>query len=454
MKRGDGAASGTILGVETEYAVTSPGTGPEGVGRLAAEVVRAGSSQAGAGSVRPDGMLPNGGRFYVDHAHPEYATPETSNPSELVVWQLAGDRIVVEAAQRAELQWGRPIRIHRNNTDGKGHSYGYHENILMRREAPWERIEAILPAFLVSRIILGGAGRVGVGTRSEKPGFQISQRADFFRCVSSLDTLQERGLVNTRDEPHAAPAHWRRLHLITGDATRSPFATWLSLGAALLTVAALEERIAPRIALADPVGAFTIFSRDPALRTTVATLDGGRESALGLQERFRDAAARVLHHRHIPEGPELVAEWTAVLDSLRRDPAALADRLDWVAKRVLLEGFRQRDGLGWADPRLAALDLAWADLAPDGVVGRLQAAGRFTSLPDPAAVARAMREPPSDTRAAVRSRLMRDWGDAVVHASWDVVLTRTDDGGMRRTDLPDPLPGVGGDQRGMRSALD
>ncbi len=429
-----------LIGTETEYGIAAPGRPDLDAHALSALVVEACGVPATA--VHDDSrhrMLGNGGRLYVDHGHPEYSSPETTSPSEALTFELAGDALVAQAAAAASEVAGTPIRVFKNNTDGKGHSYGYHENVLLRRSTPWESIPAALPALLVTRVVVGGAGRVGLGPDGAEPGFQLSQRADYFERVAGLDTTRRRGLVNTRDEPLARPADWRRLHVIAGDATRSPYATWLKLGILALSLAALEESLLPVITLADPVAAFRRVSQDATASAPLTLADGTTASAVAIQERFRDAAATLIARTPIPEGERLIAEWTTVLDALRSDPASLADRLDWAAKLALMEGYRARDALGWEHPKLAQVDLAWAELSPDGIVPRLQAAGRLAQTPDPDAVAAATRIPPPGTRAHTRGRWITDHPDAVVAAGWDSLLVRDTAGGLHALGLTDPF---------------
>lgn len=419
-----------LMGSEMEYAVT---------GEFADAVVDAVEVPA----TRPapgshDRMLGNGGRFYVDHGHPEYATPEVRSVSALVLHEHAGDRVAARAAAAASVAHGATIRLHRNTTDGKGHSYGYHENLLMRRATDWATVVAALPAVLVTRTVIGGAGRVGLGRHGEEPGFQLSQRADFFERPCGLDTTRRRGIVNTRDEPHADPGRWRRLHVIAGDANRSPFATWLRAGILALSVAALEEGLLPVVTLADPVAAFRAVSRDLACAVPLELAEG-RDTAVGLQERFRDAAARLCARHPFPEGDALVAAWTATLDLLRADPACLADRLDWAAKLRLLDALRERDGLAWDDPRLAALDLRWAALEPDGIVARLQRRGELPAPPPDAQVEAAASVAPTDTRARIRGGWISHRPDAVVAVGWDALLVRDTAGALHPLTLADPF---------------
>jgi proteasome accessory factor A len=167
-------------------------------------------------------ILTNGARLYVDHAHPEYSAPEVTNPRDAVLWDKAGERIMAEAAARAaQLPGAQPIHLYKNNTDNKGASYGTHENYLMKRETPFSDIVRHLTPFFVSRQVVTGAGRVGIGQDGREHGFQISQRADYFEVEVGLETTLKRAIINTRDEPHADAEKYRRLHNIPGRCTRS-----------------------------------------------------------------------------------------------------------------------------------------------------------------------------------------------------------------------------------------
>ena len=207
--------------------------------------------------LKSDLILGNGARLYNDHTHPEYSTAECLTLSDLVAQDRAGERILRHCARRRSSRRGRGVvRLYKNNTDFEGHSYGCHENFLLPRSIPFDDVIAALLPFLVTRQIYAGAGKVGVETDSRAdPGlYQLAQRSDFFEVIASVDTMTRRPLVNTRDEPHADAARYRRLHIIVGDANLCEWATALKVGALRLCLELLEAGHAPRLVLADPVG--------------------------------------------------------------------------------------------------------------------------------------------------------------------------------------------------------
>ena len=187
-------------------------------------------------------ILPNGARLYVDHAHPEYSTPEVTNPRDAVLWDRAGVNVMNTAADAAAAApGGERILLYKNNTDNKGASYGCHENYLMRRTTPFADVVRHLTPFFISRQVFTGAGRLGIGQEGETSAFQLSQRADFFEVEVGLETTLKRPIINTRDEPHADPEKYRRLHVIVGDANMSDTATFLKMGTTAIVLGMIED---------------------------------------------------------------------------------------------------------------------------------------------------------------------------------------------------------------------
>jgi proteasome accessory factor A len=392
-------------------------------------------------------ILTNGARLYVDHAHPEYSTPEVTNPRDVVLWDKAGERVMAEAARRAaRIPGTSAIQLYKNNTDGKGASYGAHENYLMDRRTPFIDIIRGLVPFFVTRQVFAGAGRVGIGTEGRTQGFQLSSRADFFEVEVGLETTLKRPIINTRDEPHANPDEYRRLHVIIGDANLAELSTYLKVGTTALVLAMIEARaLTEDLSIEEPVAALQAVSHDPALTSLVRLRDGRRMTALDVQRAYLDQAAAFVERTGETDAQtaDVLTRWAGVLDDLGTDPMRLADRLDWPAKLRLLEGYRSRDGLGWGDSRLQLVDLQYSDVRPDkGLYHRLVARGSMQRLLTDEEVTRAITSPPGDTRAFFRGECLRRFPAQVAAASWDSVVFDLGRENLVRIPTMEPLRGT------------
>src|SRR3954468_7993168 len=272
------------------------GDGPQALPRATTEEYE----DPGAANV----ILTNGARLYVDHAHPEYSSPEVTNPLDAVRWDRAGERVMLASVRALASTAALPdVALYKNNVDGKGATYGMHENYLVDRAVPFNDLAARLIPFFVTRQVFTGAGRVGLGQRGEQAGFQLSQRADYIEAEVGLETTLRRPIVNPRDEPHADPDRWRRLHVIIGDANMLEVATYLKLGTTSLVLWLVERAVAggdaahaaapalaavDRLALKDPVAAVHTVSHDLALTTRLELADGRRLTALEVQAAYLD----------------------------------------------------------------------------------------------------------------------------------------------------------------------
>ena len=289
-------------------------------------------------------ILTNGARLYVDHAHPEYSTPECTNPLSAVIWDKAGERIMAEAAERAAtIPGAAPIQLYKNNTDNKGASYGTHENYLMRRATPFADIVRHLTPFFVSRQVMCGAGRVGIGQDGRGQGFQISQRADFFEVEVGLETTLKRPIINTRDEPHADAEKYRRLHVIIGDANLAEVSTYLKLGSTALVLSMIEDRfLSADLSVQSPVSTLHQVSHDPSLKYLITLQSGRKLTAVQLQLEYCEQARKFVEDRYGADADDVTQDvlnrWESVLMRLATDPMSLSRELDWVAKLELLNG--------------------------------------------------------------------------------------------------------------------
>ncbi|MFM7684914.1 MAG: depupylase/deamidase Dop [Actinomycetota bacterium] len=394
-------------------------------------------------------VLTNGARYYVDHAHPEISTPECRTAFDALVFDRAAEEIVRASMQAAltNLPDGAEILCHKNNSDGKGNSYGCHENYLMDRQTPFGRIVNQITPHFVTRQVVVGAGKVGCefpGVPSSEVPFQLSQRADFFEEEVGLETTIKRPIVNTRDEPHCDPTKYRRLHVIVGDANMSETATLLKLGATAIVLAMIEDdALSDDLAIANPVAAIRQISHDPTLRRSVLLRNGNRATALEVQWQFLERAQKYershgLESVGVDTGRDVLRLWEETLGGLERDPLSMAHRVDWVAKQRLVVGYAERHGLRPGDARLKALDLQYHDLRADRCLALRVG---LDALTDPSQVHAARTEPPADTRAYFRGRCLAKWPEHVVAANWDSMVFDVGRDPLRRVPMMEPLRG-------------
>ncbi len=393
-------------------------------------------------------ILTNGARLYVDHAHPEYSTPECTDPLSIVTWDKAGEQVALDACRFATNGNEGDLILYKNNTDNKGASYGAHENYLVRRSTPFGDIVRHMTPFFVSRQVVCGAGRVGLGQDGRGEGFQLTQRADFFEVEVGLETTLKRPIINTRDEPHADPEKYRRLHVIIGDANLAETSTYLKVGTAALVLSMVEDRyLSTDLGVSRPVATLKEVSHDPSLKFLMELNDGRRLTAVQLQWEYFHLASRYVAERQGEDMDtptrDLLACWESVLTRLERDPMECADELDWVAKLRLLNSYRDRDGLAWSDAKLHLIDLQYADLRPEkGLYHRLVRGGRMKRLISDDVVEHAMHEPPEDTRAYFRGRCLSKYADSIAAASWDsVIFDLPGHESLQRVPTIDPLRG-------------
>jgi proteasome accessory factor A len=394
--------------------------------------------------MKSDLVLPNGARFYNDHTHPEYSSPECRTLKDLVAHDRAGERIVQRAADRRNQQLGgTPVQLYKNNTDLHGHSYGCHDNYLLSRSIPFAQLAAGLLPFLVSRQVVAGAGKVGIETESGfiAGTYQLSQRADFIETALSVDTMHNRPILNTRDEPHADAKKYRRLHLIIGDANMCEYATALKVGTTQLVLELIARGRAPRVELEDPVAAVKQIARDADLKASVSTTDRRNLSGLDIQACYCEAAQRELSGAD-SETDWILHEWSETLRSLIQHREQLVGKLDWVTKQWLLETFIREEQIAWDDPWLASLDLEYHNIDPErGLYRGLEAEGKAWRLTSKQDVENALSSGPRDTRGGLRGVCVRRFADQIKDMQWERIRFS---GGWRQrmldmADLFDPI---------------
>lgn len=391
-------------------------------------------------------FITNGARFYVDHAHPEYSSPEVTNAWDAMLYDAAGDHIVLQAVADVaafsdngiSVLKGHepcpPLKIYKNNVDGKGASYGAHENYRYTRTVDFDVLAQALIPFFVSRQVIIGAGRVGLGELGRDPGFQISQRADYIEQEISLETTLNRGIINTRDEPHTEAEKWGRLHVIIGDANMSHTANFLKFGMTSLVLDAIEAGVNfSDLSLKNAVAEVTRVSRDITLSHKLILNDGRELTALEILRIYHERITQNFSPEDLNDvDRQVVDTWAEVLDLLAEDPLSTSHLLDWTAKLALVNSFLAR-GMTLEDAKIKLVDLQYSDIDPSrSLYHALVKKGRMRTLVSGADIAHAAQTPPQGSRAFFRGRMIEKFGDAIVAANWESLIVATDHGDEAR----------------------
>jgi proteasome accessory factor A len=362
------------------------------------------------------GFLFNGGRVYIDMGHLEYCTPECVTLTDIFRYDRAGDTLAMLALKSMNMD--ESVSFIRNNIDHyTGATFGCHENYLVRRSAPLTETNVLsLLTFLTLRVLFTGAGRVGTTLAAEwrgdvtRPGsdggFQMSQRADYINNDLYEWVQFNRSIINTRDEPLGDPRKYRRLHLLHGDTNVLPTSLLLKVGTTSLMLDLVEINQVPKVILADAVKTFRSLSHQPDGPWEVKLADGRAAEAVELLHIFLEAAAAEFRGRDA-ETNALLDIWGSTLEAIATKPLSLVGKVDWITKQWLLRKFMDQEGLEWDDPWLKAQDLEYHHIDPLRSLG-LALAQTPAPWDLPAKIIEsAVMEPPVNTRASARSRIMR-----------------------------------------------
>jgi proteasome accessory factor A len=434
-----------IYGIETEYGITFSLRGqrrlsPDEVSRfLFRKVVAWGRSS--------NVFLENGSRLYLDvGSHPEYATAECDTLVDAVAQDKAGESILRELVEYAQGQLSDEgirgdIYLFKNNTDSTGNSYGCHENYCIERIDDLTRLEQVFIPYLISRQIFTGAGKVV--TNAKGTAYSMSQRAEHIWEAISSATTRSRPIINTRDEPHADPEKYRRLHVIVGDSNMSEFATYLKLGTAAVVLAMIEDRntVLRDYNMASPINALRDISYDLWSKEPVKLSNGRDLTALEIQDDLCERAEQFLQSHPLPaDQVHAVQLWREVIEQYRNDPMGLADRVDWIAKLQIIERERERSGVELSDPKIALIDLLYHDTSFErGLYYRRQARGHLRRMVSDEEIASATHTPPPTTRAHMRGTFIKAAKEWRRDYTVDWVHLKLNDEMQRTVLLKDPF---------------
>ncbi|SFD39543.1 Pup--protein ligase [Streptomyces aidingensis] len=438
-----------IFGLENEYGVTCTFRGqrrlsPDEVARyLFRRVVSWGRSS--------NVFLRNGARLYLDvGSHPEYATPECDNVTELITHDKAGERILegllVDAERRLHEEGiAGDVYLFKNNTDSAGNSYGCHENYLVARHGEFSRLADVLIPFLVTRQLVCGAGKVLQTPRGAV--FCVSQRAEHIWEGVSSATTRSRPIINTRDEPHADAERYRRLHVIVGDSNMSETTMLLKVGATDLVLRMIEAGTVMRdLTLENPIRAIREVSHDITGQRQVRLATGREASALELQQEYYEKALDFCERRGINSGTvaQVLELWGRTLDAVRNQELdKINTEIDWVMKYQLIERYRARNNLTMSHPRVAQIDLAYHDIhRRRGLYYLLERRGQAQRVCNDLRIFEAKSVPPQTTRARLRGDFIRRAQEQRRDFTVDWVHLKLNDQAQRTVLCKDPFRSV------------
>ncbi|WP_225822079.1 Pup--protein ligase [Streptomyces naphthomycinicus] len=438
-----------IFGLENEYGVTCTFRGqrrlsPDEVARyLFRRVVSWGRSS--------NVFLRNGARLYLDvGSHPEYATPECDNVTELVTHDKAGERILegllVDAERRLHEEGiAGDVYLFKNNTDSAGNSYGCHENYLVARHGEFSRLADILIPFLVTRQLLCGAGKVLQTPRGAV--YCVSQRAEHIWEGVSSATTRSRPIINTRDEPHADAERYRRLHVIVGDSNMSETTMLLKVGATDLVLRMIEAGTVMRdLTLENPIRAIREVSHDITGRRKVRLASGREASALEVQREYFDKAVDFCDRRGIRTGTvaQVLELWGRTLEAIENEELdRIETEIDWVMKYKLIERYRAKHNMTMSHPRVAQIDLAYHDIhRRRGLYYLLERKGQAARVCNDLKIFEGKSVPPQTTRARLRGDFIRRAQEQRRDFTVDWVHLKLNDQAQRTVLCKDPFRSV------------
>ena len=375
-------------------------------------------------------FITNGSRCYYDVGHFEVSTAETTNYYDLVLWEKAGEKILDWLRKVMEEKYvgdGTKIHAFKNNTSPDGTSYGSHENYCVSRNLPFPQqfVRELAPHF-TTRIIYTGAGDLIDGT------YVLSPSAYLTSMLVSGETMHDTGVLNTRDEAHADGRKWRRLHVIVGDALMNETAIMLRhfTTQAILTLMELGK-LGDIPKLAKPVDDMwhNVETRNPE-KWEVHLDSGDVVSPIDIQRYYLEAAEPLVETER-----ERFAfkTWEQVLDGLeKRKSKDLARKVEWLDRYYAIqEALEEKGG---AEVEMMACK-QYSEIGEErSLFYKRQRAGLIDRVATDDEIMHAIREPPKDTRAALRRKL----GDTFNIDKIDWSLVVVDDGGRRRIELPDP----------------
>ena len=320
--------------------------------------------------------------------HLEYASPEVPDAVHATAYYEAGKIICARS--------GYSPKLYCHNNDWQGQTFGSHENYF--NTLTWEEKQALVP-FLVARTILCGAGW-------QNDVYSIAQRPPFVKHIFHLNTTDNRGILNTRNEPLSSLPGWNRLHLILGDANMSQMSTFIRLGFTGMVIELAEMAALPCIRYSDKdetvLADLNRLTNLPD-KWLMLGIEYGPKDPIELLSLYLERA-----NAEFGERDEITMALIAVirdtLEKLASNFTLLEKRLDWMAKLRLIE----EHGKGFEEWGKRAIDLAYHDLDREcSLYTGLLLTSKMEKTVSDLMTDEASVEPPKSTRAYARGRLVK-----------------------------------------------
>lgn len=382
----------------------------------------------------------NGSRMYMDRMLLEIATPEhLPCTADSVLYEKATELMLNKAIAKfaREDHYHRTVSFYKNNISyGSSHdgiresTYGSHHNYSCDRDSIGE-ITQLLISFMPAALLLTGNGHILFS--GGKPKYCLSQRANHLSALTGFDTTSSRALINTRGFEDAntlmsKQVEMARMHLISCDATRCEFQTWLVEGVFHLVMRLAEEgwHLPKGFALARPMLSIQELNMSFGDSYGIRVRSGKSVSVRNYLRIFLEAAKQL---KPLSEGEKkVVSDWEETLDSLGDlTGAKLIGKLDWATKFHLLKNQMRKNKFGLNSGQAMQINMEYHNISNDpnrSWFARLQERGHIQTIVSEKEILRATYSAPL-TRAIVRGRFIRkclktrNWNEKLQGISWE-----------------------------------
>lgn len=292
--------------------------------------------------------------------------------------------------------------------------------LLLLRITRMRHINRSLTAFLATRMLFAGAGRVtrngSLLMAAKAEGiWSVNGLPEFLRPMLSIGQFVKPVLTVVRFAEILQPR--QRIQIALGDSNLCEEAEYLRVGTTLLLIDLIDahpETDLPQLRF--PIFSMWQLNRDTTLTRQFRLKNGSRVTGLAIQRRYLAACEHYIETERPDdaEAQHILELWRDVLDSLESDPDRLIGRVDWVTKRFLLH----EAGESLSVAARQKIDARYHELSDDGYFRQFEATGLHCRVLTDEEIEAAMRLPPEGTPATTRARLIREFAGKGLTVGW------------------------------------